>query len=431
MAAGRPRLRGTFEPPGDKSLSHRALIFAALSDESSTLTGLNPGADVRSTGECLRALGVPVSFAGGVWSVRGVGRRGLRPPSRDLDCGNSGTSIRLLAGVVAGARVPAILTGDASLSARPMGRILGPLSELGAKITADSLEGRAVPPLRLAAARLHGGTVVSSVASAQVKSAVLLAAFVAGVPVEFTEPRKSRDHTERMLKALGARIERIPGGARLAARQEVRAPQGRVPGDPSAAAFFLGAAAALPGSDLTVNGVCLNPTRLGFVRALFRLGARVEVTRSERWCGEPVGSVRVRRGALRGIRVGAASVPGMVDEIPILAVLAAGAARGETRISGAGELRVKESDRISGLAEGLARLGARVDERPDGLIIQGGRLRGGSVDARDDHRLAMAFRIASLLADGPVRIRGAGSMRISHPAFDRDLRRLQRKGSGS
>jgi 3-phosphoshikimate 1-carboxyvinyltransferase len=228
-----------------------------------------------------------------------------------------------------------------------------------------------------------------------------------------------------MLRALGATVRRIPGGARLEPGGRIRPPAGRVPGDPSAGAFFAAAAAALPGSDLVLEAIDLNPTRLGFYRALARMGARIERIRTGTWCGEPVGDLRVRPARLRGIRLRGRAIPALVDEIPVLAVLAAGAARGRTVISGAGELRVKESDRLAALASGLTELGAIVSERPTGLTLEGGRLTGGTVDARGDHRIAMAFRIAGLLAEGRVRVRGAEAARISHPGFDRDLRRLR------
>ena len=424
-----PRLAGRLAPPGDKSLSHRALLLAAIAGGRAELTGLNPGQDVESTAGALRLLGVDVRRRGRTWFVDGPGAAGFRRPRAAIDCGNSGTTMRLLAGVLAACPFESRLEGDSSLSGRPMGRIAAPLRALGARVDGHTDGDRLLPPLRIRGGPLLETRYASPVASAQVKSAVLLAGLVGGVPVEATEPSRSRDHTERMLRALGARVTRIPGGVRLEPGR-IRAPSGLVPGDPSAAAFFVAAAAALPASRLVIENVCLNPTRLGFVRALVRMGARVETCPDRRWCGEPVGKIVVRPGRLRGVRLGARSIPALVDEIPILAVLAAGAARGETRISGAGELRVKESDRIAVLADGLARLGADVTERPDGLVIRGGKLRGATVDAHGDHRLAMAFRVAGLLASGPVRVRGASAVRVSHPGFERDLRRLCARGSG-
>lgn len=422
------RVEGELELPGDKSLSHRALLIAAIAGGETWLEGLNPGADVGSTAAALRALGVRVRRDRSGWRVESGGAGSFRRPRATLDCGNSGTTMRLLAGVLAACPFEARLTGDASLRRRPMDRVAAPLVHLGASVRGRQAGGRLTAPLAVRGGRLRGGRWASPVASAQVKSAVLLAGLCAGVPVTVTEPHRSRDHTERMLRALGARVVRVPGGVRLAGAAGLRAPSGRVPGDPSAGAFFAAAAAALPGSDLRLKDVALNPGRLGFYRALTRMGARVDAVRTRTWCGEPAGDLRIRPGRLRGIALGAAAVPALLDEIPVLAVLAAGAATGRTRVRGAAELRVKETDRIAAMAAGLAALGADVRELPDGLDVAGGRLRGGRVDARDDHRVAMAFRIAALLAEGAVRVAGARAMRISHPGFDRDLGRLVRGG---
>ena len=425
----RDRLEGELQLPGDKSLSHRALLFAALAGGETVLEGLNPGADVASTAAALRALGVSVRRGPAAWHVASPGPAAFVRPRGPIDCGNSGTTLRLLAGVLAALPFETRLTGDASLSGRPMGRIADPLMRMGASVTGRSAAGGLTAPLVIRGAKLRGMRYASPVASAQVKSAVLLAALVGGVSVTVTEPHRSRDHTERMLRASGVGVTRVTGGVRLAAASlpRLRPPRGRVPGDPSAGAFFAAAAAALPGSDLVLRDVALNATRLGFYRALERMGAKVDATRLRTWCGEPAGDLRVRAGRLRGISLRPAAVPAMLDEIPVLAVLAAGAAQGATRIRGAGELRVKESDRLAALAEGLRRLGAEVRERPEGLDLVGGALHGGRVDARGDHRIAMAFRIAGLMAAGRVRIDGAAAMRISHPAFDRDLARLTGK----
>jgi 3-phosphoshikimate 1-carboxyvinyltransferase len=379
---------------------------------------------VESTARALRALGVQVQHRGETWHVESGGAKALRRPVRAIDCGNSGTTMRLLAGVLAACPFESRLVGDASLSRRPMDRVAAPLTRMGARVRGRKLGDSLVAPLVVRGGGLRPIRHEGRIASAQVKSAILLAACAAGVAVEVLEPHRSRDHTERMLRALGARLHRTRGGVRLEGPVVLRAPAGRVPGDPSAGAFFAAAAAALPGSDLVLEDVALNPTRLGFYRALVRMGARVETTVVRRWCGEPVGRLRVRAAALRAITVAPSTVPALVDEIPILAVLAAGGSRGVTRIWGAEELRVKESDRIAALADGLARLGADVVERPDGLVIAGGRLGGGVVDARGDHRIAMAFRVAGLLASGRVRVEGARAMRISHPGFERDLSRL-------
>jgi 3-phosphoshikimate 1-carboxyvinyltransferase len=385
--------------------------------------GLNPGEDVRATARALSALGVRVVRRGERWTVEGGGAASFRRPGAPIDCGNSGTTMRLLAGILAGCPFRTELVGDASLSARPMERIADPLGRMGARIEGRAEGERLLPPLRVRGGKLRAIRWVQPVPSAQVKSAILLAAWTAGVGARVLEPYRSRDHTERMLRSLGADVRRIRGGVELLAGGTLRAPEGRVPGDPSQGAFFAAAAAALPGSDLLLEEVCLNPGRLGFYSVLARMGARIDRVRTGTWCGEPVGALRVRAGRLRGARVGAGAVPSLVDELPVLAVVAAGGARGETRVTGAAELRVKESDRIATVAEGLRRLGADVVEREDGWILRGGELRGGRIDARGDHRVAMAFRIAGLLATEAVRVRG-GAMKVSHPGFDRDLRRL-------
>ncbi|MAF27233.1 MAG: 3-phosphoshikimate 1-carboxyvinyltransferase [Gemmatimonadetes bacterium] len=428
-----PCVTGRVRPPGDKSLSHRALLFAALSGESVRLTGLNPGEDVASTAGALAALGVRVQREGGAWTV--IGRGGaratespFRKPGRSIDCGNSGTTMRLLAGVLAACPFRSRLTGDTSLVRRPMSRVAVPLRRMGAKVEGVAGAGAEImPPLCIQGGALRGGRFSLPVASAQVKSAILLAAHGAEVAVDIVEPGASRDHTERMMDALGLPIRREKGRARLRAGGSLASPSGRVPADPSAGAFLAAAAAALPGSDLWLEGICLNPTRLGFYRVLSRMGARIDMVELRRWCGEPVGNLRVRAGTLHGVRIGGPAIPSLLDEIPVLAVLAAGACRGTTRITGAGELRVKESDRLAGLAEGLGRLGARVTERPAGLIIEGGELHGGTVDSHGDHRLAMAFRVASLLARGRVRILGSSCIRVSDPGFDGRLRRVVRR----
>ncbi len=418
------RLSGRYAPPGDKSLSHRALLLAAIAGGQTAFQHLNPGADVESTAAALRELGVRVERTGDDWTVASPGSVGFRRPRRSLDCGNSGTTMRLLAGVLAACPFDSRLTGDDSLSARPMDRIAAPLESLGAKVQGRSGGAGLVPPLRIRGGSLRPGRWSSPVASAQVKSAVLLAGCVGSVGVTVREPVRSRDHTERMLKAMGGRLERVPGGARWRPGGDLVPPSGRIPGDPSAGAFFAAAAAGLPGSKLVLEDVCLNRTRLGFYRALERMGAGVERNVTRRWWGEPVGTLVVRGRRLTGVRVDRRQIPTLLDEIPALAVLAAGPAHGRTTISGAGELRFKESDRLAALAHGLTRLGAAVAERPDGLGLEGGRLRGGTVEARGDHRIAMAFRVAALFADGPVRVKGADAAAISHPGFDRDLRRL-------
>ncbi len=389
---------------------------------------MNEGDDVAATARALRTLGVRVQRRGEAWVVEGKGAGSFRAPQKPIDCANSGTTMRLLAGVLAACPFASTLVGDASLSRRPMARVAEPLARMGARVSGVRARGAGgvTAPLRVRGGPLRASRHLLAVSSAQVKSAILLAAWIGRVPASVTEPQRSRDHTERMLRALGAQVRARGRTVTLRPRGTLAAPQGEIPGDPSAAAFLAAAAAALPGSDLRIEDCLLNPTRLGFFRLLARMGARIDVERSRTWCGEPAGTIRVRPGRLRAFRITKASVPSLVDEIPVLAVLAAGACRGRSRVRGAEELRVKESDRIAALAEGLERVGAQVRETPDGLDIEGGTLRGGRVEARGDHRIAMAFRIAGLLARDPITVRGAGTARVSHPGFARDLERLLR-----
>lgn len=402
------RLSGEVRVPGDKSLSHRALIFGALSRTPVEIRNIAPGEDVAATARCLEALGATVENTSEGLRIRGP--EALRPPAEVLDCGNSGTTMRLLAGVLAGAGIAAVLDGDESLRRRPMGRVLEPLRRLGARC-----EGRRGPggeelaPLVFhAGAAFRGGELGISVASAQVKSALLLAGLVAGVPVRVEEPLPSRDHTERMLAAFSA-DGRLP--LRLPERLDIA-------GDPSSAAFLAAAAALVPGADLRLLAMNTNPTRIGWVHALRRMGGQVELLDERIAAGEPVATVRVRHaGPLRAIRVEAAEVPALIDELPVLAVLAT-QAEGTTEIRGASELRVKESDRIAAMAEGLTRLGARVEALDDGLRIHGPTpLRGARVEARSDHRVAMSLAVAGLLAEGETWVEGGRWADVSYPDF--------------
>lgn len=407
--------RGTFAAPGDKSVSHRAMILAAISRGECRISSLAPGADVRSTAACLAALGVEVRIDRGEAVVRGTGPGGLRAPAGPLDCGNSGTTMRLLSGIVAGAGLPAVLDGDPSLRRRPMRRLLDPLRAMGARARGQGAEVEAderAPLVFEAGARLVGRRHALPVASAQVKSALLLAGLWAVGETVVREPGRSRDHTERMLEAFGVPVSRGEDGAVgvLGPAPPLGVPEAfPVPGDPSSAAFLVGAALLVEGGEATVTGVCANDTRTGFLRVLARMGADVrQVDRGSRG-GEPVADLVVRGspGSLRGTRIEPDEVPSLVDEVPLLAMVAA-VARGTTTIRGAAELRVKESDRLSQVARGLAAMGARVRELPDGLEIQGGApLRGADVDAASGHRIAMSFAVAGLAAHGATRIRGA------------------------
>lgn len=406
--------------PGDKSLSHRALIFSALAEGRSRVRGILRSGDVQSTAGVLRRLGVDVPPLGDDFRIDGVGLRGLQEPSESLDCGNSGTTARLMAGILAALPFSSRLTGDASLSRRPMRRIAAPLTAMGARLECERGDGL---PMTVHGGGLRGVEWRSDVSSAQVKSAVLLAGLVGGVTVSVNEPTRSRDHTERMLASLGVRID--VAGTRVTLRESHPLPplDVRVPGDPSSAAFFVALAAAHPALEITLRGVCLNPTRTGFLAAARRMGASVEVEETGTEGGEPVGIIRARRTDLRGIEVSAAEVPAMIDEIPLVACLAA-VAEGETVIRGASELRVKESDRIAAVAANLHALGVRVEERSDGLVVQGTHspLRG-KVHAFSDHRIAMAFGILGALPGNRVMVDDPETVSISYPGFWADLQR--------
>lgn len=413
------RLAGRIRVSGDKSISHRAALIGAIAEGDTTIRGFLRAEDCLRTLACLRTLGVAIEDQGTQIVVHGSGPR-LTVPAGVLDAGNSGTTMRLLAGILATQPFTAEITGDDSLRARPMDRIVEPLTQMGARVQALG-QGRC-PPLRITGGRLRGISYTLPVASAQVKSAVLLAGLMAEGQTTVTEPVRTRDHTERMLTWFGARMFQdgtavtiVPG--RLQGREVV------IPGDPSSAAFFLTAAAARAGSEVTVEGIGLNPTRTGFLEVLKAMGADVDMRYQQDLCGEPVGAVTVRGRGLRGVRIGGAMIPGVIDELPVLCVAAA-VAEGTTEITDASELRVKESDRIGMVARGLHAVGIQVQERADGMTIHGGTLRGGRVDSAGDHRVAMAFAVAGLLARDPVTVAGAESIAASFPQFTEALREL-------
>jgi 3-phosphoshikimate 1-carboxyvinyltransferase len=423
-----PPLSGSFTPPGDKSITHRAYLLGAIASGRTRVENPNPGADCEAMLGCVGLLGAGIERSAG--SVAIQGRAGaLAASDRVLDCGNSGTALRLLAGVLAGQPFRATLDGDASLRRRPMGRILEPLRAMGAEVEAEG-DPRAAgrPPLTIRGRALTPIDHRCEVASAQVASCVLLAGLFARGRTSVTLPRPARDHTERMLAAFGVPVAvATAAGAHTLAVNGPAVPRGmpvRVPGDFSAAAFFLAAAAASPGAVVTARDVNLNPTRTGLLAVLERMGARVERGRVREESGEPVGDVTVRGpGALSATAIEPEELPSLIDEIPAWAV-AASAARGTSRLSGAAELRVKESDRLSALAHTLGLLGVAVEERPDGLIVTGGRIRGATVPARDDHRIAMALALIGARAEGPVTVEEAGGIPTSFPAFGATLASL-------
>jgi 3-phosphoshikimate 1-carboxyvinyltransferase len=413
-AAGSP-VTGECRVPGDKSVSHRAVMLGALAEGVSRIEGFLEGEDTRATAAAFAAMGVRIEAPdAGHRVVHGVGLHGLRAPEAPLDCGNAGTGMRLLAGLLSAQRFDSVLVGDASLSRRPMRRVIEPLTRMGARI--DAAEGD-VPPLRIYGNNaLQGIEYEVPVASAQVKSAILLAALYAEGETVVREPHPTRDYTERMLSALGWQVDFEPGLVRLRGGMHLAAGDIVVPADFSSAAFLLVAASIVPGSDLVLRGVGINPRRTGLLHALGLMGADISVLAARYEGGEPVADLHVRHAPLRGIEVPLELVPDMIDEFPVLFVAAA-AAEGTTRVGGAAELRVKESDRLASMAAGLRSLGIGVSETPDGAVIEGGRLTGGEVDSHGDHRIAMSFAVAAQVARGPVMIRDCANVDTSFPGF--------------
>jgi len=412
------RLRGTIVPPGDKSISHRAAILNAIAQGEAVIENFQTGADCLATLRCLRQMGVDWQWQeAGALVLRGSGRWGLREPESVLDCRNSGTTIRLLAGLLAAQPFFSVLTGDASLRRRPMDRVIEPLRRMGAHI--GGRDGGRRAPLAIAGAALTGLRYRMPVASAQVKSALLLAGLYAEGETSIQEPGPTRDHTERMLEAMGARTRRDTP-QEVTIRQldgDLSALSLRVPGDISAAAPWLVLGTAHPDAEIRIEGVGVNPTRTGVIDALRMMGAEISIEERGLWGAEPVADLVVRSSTLRGVTIGGDLVPRAIDELPLLA-LAGCLAEGETVIRDAQELRVKESDRIRTTAEGLRRLGAEVEELPDGLRVRGPqRLRGGTASSYGDHRLAMMLAVAACVAQGEVAIRNCGAVAVSYPMF--------------
>lgn len=413
---GQP-LQGSLVIPGDKSVSHRAVMFAALADGTSTIDGFLEGEDTRATARIFSQMGARMETPSPSRRVvHGVGIDGLQAPDGQLDCGNAGTGMRLIAGVLAGQAFDSVLVGDESLSRRPMRRVTGPLAQMGARI---DTQDDGTPPLHV-----HGGQALkgidfaSPVASAQVKSAVLLAGLYAEGETSVVEPHPTRDYTERMLAAFGVEITYSPGKARLRGGQRLRATDIVVPADFSSAAFFLVAASIIPGSELRLQQVGLNPRRTGLLHALRLMGADITEENPAEQGGEPVADLVVRYAPLKGAQIPEALVPDMIDEFPALFVAAA-AAEGQTVVTGAAELRVKESDRLAAMATGLRTLGVQVDETEDGATIHGGAVLGsGTIESHGDHRIAMAFAIAGQLTEGEVRINDVANVATSFPGFD-------------
>jgi 3-phosphoshikimate 1-carboxyvinyltransferase len=416
------KVGGEVRVPGDKSISHRALLLAALASGRSRVRGILDAADVQSTARALRALGVDVPELGPAIVIAGVGVTGVRSPIGSLDCGNSGTTARLLAGVVAASPIVARFVGDASLSRRPMHRVARPLEAMGARFEFEAADGL---PMVVHGGPLRGIDWTTETSSAQVKSAILLAGVIAGVEVSVAEPRQSRDHTERMLAARGVSVEASAGRLTVRRNGPLAPCDTDVPADPSSAAFFAALGALASSGEVTLRDVAANPTRTGFFDALRHMGARVEMKSGREHGGEPIADVVVRPGALRAIDVGGDQVPSMIDELPLLACVAA-RARGETTITGAHELRVKESDRIAAVVANLQAIGVRAEELPDGMVVEGSDAPlAGRVATRGDHRLAMAFGVLGALPGNRIAVDDPNCVAVSFPTFWRELERVR------
>jgi len=413
-------LKGKSALPGDKSISHRAIILASLTRGKTLVSGISRGEDILNTARAFQSMGIEIQGLGSdSLTIQGKGLRGLSQPKNIIDCGNSGTTMRLLSGILAGQNFSSTITGDESLRKRPMDRIVEPLGKMGARI-----EGR-FAPLKIAGERLNAISYQTPIPSAQVKSAILLAGLYAQGKTEVTEPTKSRDHTERMLKYLGADIEvknltvGITGGKELITKPI------NIPGDISSASFFMIGAILLSGSHIKLSGVGLNPTRTGIIDVLKKMGAEIEIGNLREENNEPLGDIIVRESRLKGITIGGETIPRVIDELPILTV-AATQAEGKTIIKDAKELRIKETDRIKALNINLSKMGGEVAERADGLIIQGPcQLRGARVDSFADHRMAMAMVIAGLSARGETVVSNTNCIKTSFPEFEALLERLK------
>lgn len=415
------KLRGETRVPGDKSISHRAVMFGALAKGKTEITGFLRGADCLSTISCFRQLGISIEEAADTITVHGKGLHGLTAPGGTLDTGNSGTTTRLLSGILAGQNFTSVLNGDASIQKRPMGRIITPLSQMGASIR--SVNGNGCAPLEITGSALHGISYLSPVASAQVKSAVLLAGLYADGETSVTEPALSRNHTELMLKSFGADIRSdgltsiVKPGSALCGMDIL------VPGDISSAAYFIAAGSVVPDAEILIRNVGINPTRAGILQIAGKMGANITLSNEKR-DGEPTADLLVKSSALHGVTIGGDIIPALIDELPVIAVMAA-AAEGVTVIKDAAELKVKESDRIAVMAENLSAMGCDITATEDGMIINGGKpLHGAFIDPHSDHRIAMSFAVAAMIAEGKTEIKDADCVKISYPAFYEDLGKL-------
>ena len=415
-------LKGEVTIPGDKSISHRAVMFGSLAEGTTEVTNFLQGADCLSTISCFRKLGIQIENTAERILIHGKGLHGLSESSETLDTGNSGTTTRLISGILAGQSFTTFLNGDASIQTRPMKRIMTPLSMMGADIT--SLNGNNCAPLRICGGHLHGITYQSPVASAQVKSCVLLAGLYADAPTSVTEPVLSRNHTELMLAGFGAKVTSSDTTATIEPEPDLKGMKIEVPGDISSAAYFIAAGLIIPNSEILVKNVGINPTRDGILRVAKEMGGDITILNEKISGGEPTCDLLVRSSSLKGITVGGEIIPTLIDEIPMIAVMAC-FAEGTTIIKDAQELKVKESNRIDTVVTNLKAMGAHIEATDDGMIIEGGYpLHGAVIDSHLDHRIAMSFAVGALGADGETTIEGADCVKISYPEFYESLKKL-------
>ena len=415
-------LKGEVKIPGDKSISHRAVMLGALAKGTTKITDFLQGADCLSTMECFRRMGIQIQNTSGEVLVHGQGLHGLAAPSDLLNVGNSGTTIRLLSGILAPQPFSATLTGDASIQKRPMKRVMEPLSQMGAKI--ESLSGNGCAPLKISGTPLKGIHYKTPVASAQVKSCILFAGMYANGAITVTEPVLSRDHSERMLEHFGARLTREGTAVTIQPEPQLAAREIPVPGDISSAAYFIAAAALVPHSEILIRNVGINPTRSGILKVCRAMGADIQYLNEKSGCWEPSADLLVTYSPLKGTVIEGDIIPTLIDELPIIAVMAA-FAQGETIIRNAEELRVKESDRIQTVTDNLSAMGADITAAPDGMSIRGGQpLTGASIRTCKDHRIAMSFAVAGMAAEGVTSLDDAQCVEISYPQFFDDLQRL-------
>lgn len=416
-------LKGEVTVPGDKSISHRAVMFGSLADGVTEVTNFLQGADCLTTIDAFRKMGIPIENTPEKILIHGKGLHGLKAPSSVLDMGNSGTTTRLISGILAGQSFACTLTGDASIKRRPMGRIIEPLSMMGANIV--SVNGNGCAPLRITGSPLHGIHYYSKVASAQVKSAVLLAGLYAEGETSVTEPALSRNHTEIMLRCFGAELSTEEKTARVSPEPHLTGQKIRVPGDISSAAYFIAAGLLVPDAEVLIKNVGINPTRDGILAVAKEMGGNITLL-NENYDGEPTADLLVKHSALHGVAIEGDLIPTLIDELPVICIMAA-CATGTTVIRDAAELKVKESNRIDVMVESLRAMGCDITGTDDGMIINGGRpLHGAMIDSHMDHRIAMSFAVASLIAEGETEIKGSDVVSISYPDFYKDLARLCR-----